>query len=327
VRAIVATAPGGPEVLRIAEVPTPIPSDIEVLIEVRAAGVNRADLLQRQGLYPPPPGASDIIGMEVSGVVRAAGELVSDVAVGDAVVALIPGGGYAEFVVADSRLVLPMPSGLTFEQAAGVPEAFATVWSNVFMVAGLQPEEWIVIHGGGSGIGTTAIQLAHQAGAHVLTTVGSERKATACAGLGADVVVNYRETDFVDIVREHTGGQGADVILDILGAAYLNRNLAALSADGRLVIIGLQGGAKTEIDLGRLLARRLSVMGTTLRSRSNNDKQAILEQMHEVLWPVIENRSVGPLIDSVYELADAADAHAALAAGEPIGKVILRVSD
>jgi putative PIG3 family NAD(P)H quinone oxidoreductase len=278
-------------------------------------------------LYPPPPGASDIIGMEVSGVVRAAGELVSDVAVGDAVVALIPGGGYAEFVVADSRLVLPMPSGLTFEQAAGVPEAFATVWSNVFMVAGLQPEEWIVIHGGGSGIGTTAIQLAHQAGAHVLTTVGSERKATACAGLGADVVVNYRETDFVDIVREHTGGQGADVILDILGAAYLDRNLAALSADGRLVIIGLQGGAKTEIDLGRLLARRLSVMGTTLRSRSNNDKQAILEQMHEVLWPVIENRSVGPLIDSVYELADAADAHAALAAGEPIGKVILRVSD
>jgi putative PIG3 family NAD(P)H quinone oxidoreductase len=327
VRAIVATAPGGPEVLRIAEVPKPIPSDIEVLIEVRAAGVNRADLLQRQGLYPPPPGASDIIGMEVSGVVRSAGDLVSDVAVVDDVVALIPGGGYAEFVVADSRLVLPMPSGLTFEQAAGVPEAFATVWSNVFMVAGLQPEEWIVIHGGGSGIGTTAIQLAHQAGAHVLTTVGSERKAKACAALGADVVVNYREADFVDIVREHTGGQGVDVILDIMGAAYLDRNLASLSADGRLVIIGLQGGVKSEIDLGRLLSRRLSVMGTALRSRSNNDKQAILEQMHEVVWPVIENGSVVPVIDSVYELADAADAHAALAAGEPIGKVILRVSD
>jgi putative PIG3 family NAD(P)H quinone oxidoreductase len=326
VRAIVATSPGGPEVLAIADVPIPTVTDIDVLIEVRAAGVNRADLLQRQGLYPPPRGASDIIGMEVSGVVAAVGELVDDVAVGDAVVALIPGGGYAEFVVADSRLVLPMPLALSFEQAAGVPEAFATVWSNAFMVAGLQPEEWLVIHGGGSGIGTTAIQLAHQAGAHVITTVGSERKAGACAALGAEVVVNYRDEDFVEVVKEHTKGDGADVILDIMGAAYLDRNLNALAADGRLVIIGLQGGAKTEIDLGRLLSRRLSVLGTTLRSRSNNDKRAILEQMHEVVWPVIENGSVAPVIDSVYDLAEASAAHTALAGGEPIGKIILRVS-
>jgi putative PIG3 family NAD(P)H quinone oxidoreductase len=322
----VATSPGGPEVLTIADVPIPTLTDIDVLIEVRAAGVNRADLLQRQGLYPPPRGASDIIGMEVSGVVSAVGELVDDIAVGDAVVALIPGGGYAEFVATDSRLVIPMPLGLTFEQAAGVPEAFATVWSNVFMVAGLQPEEWLVIHGGGSGIGTAAIQLAHQAGAHVITTVGSERKARACAALGAEVVVNYREENFVDVVREHTKGDGADVILDIMGASYLDRNLDSLATDGRLVIIGLQGGVKTEIDLGRLLSRRLSVLGTTLRSRPNNDKRAILEQMHEVIWPVIENGSVAPVIDSVYDLADASAAHAALASGEPIGKVILRVS-
>ena len=325
-RAIVATSPGGPEVLAIADVPIPTLTDIDVLIEVRAAGVNRADLLQRQGLYPPPRGASDIIGMEVSGVVTGVGELVDDVAVGDAVVALIPGGGYAEFVVADSRLVLPMPLGLTFDQAAGVPEAFATVWSNVFMVAGLQPEEWLVIHGGGSGIGTTAIQLAHQAGAHVITTVGSDRKASACAALGAEVVVNYRDEDFVEAVKEHTKGDGADVILDIMGASYLDRNLNALATDGRLVIIGLQGGVKTEIDLGRLLSRRLSVLGTTLRSRSNNDKRAILEQMHEVIWPVIENGSVAPVIDSVFDLADASEAHAALAGGEPIGKIILRVN-
>jgi putative PIG3 family NAD(P)H quinone oxidoreductase len=312
--------------LAIAQVPVPTPTDIDVLIEVRAAGVNRADLLQRQGLYPPPPGASDIIGMEVSGVVAAVGELVEEFAVGDAVVALIPGGGYAEFVVADSRLVLPLPLGLSFEQAAGVPEAFATVWSNIFMVAGLQPEEWVVIHGGGSGIGTSAIQLAHQAGAKIITTVGSERKASACAALGAGVVVNYRDEDFVDVVRERTNGDGADVILDIMGASYLDRNLKALATDGRLVIIGLQGGLKTEIDLGRLLSRRLSVLGTTLRSRPNNDKNAILQQMHEVIWPVIENGSVVPVIDSVYDLADAGAAHTALASGQPIGKIVLHVS-
>jgi putative PIG3 family NAD(P)H quinone oxidoreductase len=326
VRAIVVAEPGGPEVLTVADVAVPEISDTEVLVEVRAAGVNRADLLQRAGLYPPPPGVTDIIGLEVSGVIVAVGDLVTDASVGDEVVALLSGGGYAEFVAVDSRLVLPKPQSLNFEQAAGLPEAFATVWSNVFMIAGLQPEERILIHGGASGIGTIAIQLAVQAGAHVITTVGSERKAIAATALGAESVVIYREQDFLDVVQEWADGNGVDVILDIVGADYLARNLSALAADGRLVIIGLQGGAKTEIDLGRLLTRRLSVSGTSLRSRPTRDKEQILAQLHEVVWPVLTTGAVKPVIDSVFDLADATAAHVALAQGDPIGKVVLRVS-
>ena len=324
-RAIIASEPGGPEVLRLVDLPMPEYGPTEVLIRVHAAGLNRADLLQRQGFYPPPPGASDVLGMEVSGVVVGVGELVRAVEVGTSVVALVTSGGYADHCVAAAAAVLPLPTGLTFEEGAALPEVVATVWSNLFMVAGLQPDEWVLIHGGGSGVGTMAIQLAHAAGAHVVTTVGSSRKATACQALGADIAINYRTDDFVPEVAAATQGRGVDVVLDLMGAAYLERNLAALAPDGRLVIIGLQGGTTTTIDLSLLLARRLSVVGTSLRSRPLSDKALIFEQLRDVVWPLLANGSVRPVVSNVFDLADVVAAHEALAAGDHIGKIILRV--
>ena len=325
-RAVRVTQPGGSENLTIVDVPRPELGSADVLIEAAAAGVNRADLLQREGFYPPPPGASDILGLEVSGVVREIGSAVTTVNVGDEVVALLAGGGYAEFVAVDASQTLPLPPSVSLEHGAALPEAFATVWSNLFMVAGLQPDEWILIHGGGSGIGTIAIQLAVSAGARVITTVGSDHKAAAAAALGAEFVINYRQQSFADEVQNLTQGHGVDVILDIIGAKYLEPNLRSLAVDGRLVIIGLQGGAKADLDLGSLLSRRLSVVGTSLRSRPIADKAMIMAQLREVVWPMLGQGSLQPVVSEVYDLADVVAAHDALAAGDHFGKVLLRVA-
>ncbi len=315
--------PGGPDVLGWAEVPDPVPGPGEVLLEVRAAGVNRADCLQRQGHYPPPPGASQILGLECSGTVRAMGPGVSGWQVGDEVCALLAGGGYAEQVVVPAGHLLPRPEGVSLVEAAALPEATATVWSNVFMLAGLQPGETLLVHGGGSGIGTTAIQLAKAAGAKVVVTAGSERKLAACAELGADVGINYREQDFVEQVHAATSGRGADVILDIVGAAYLGRNVAALATEGRLVVIGLQGGRRGELDLGALMAKRAAVLSTSLRARTDAAKTTIIASVREHVWPLVADATLRPIVDRVLPMTQAGEAHRVLDSSEHIGKVLL----
>jgi putative PIG3 family NAD(P)H quinone oxidoreductase len=327
VQAVTFSEPGGPEVLRVTQVPDPSPGPDEVLVDVVASGVNRADLLQRQGHYPPPPGTSPVLGLECSGRIAALGEGVHGWQVGDEVAALLAGGGYAERVVVPVGQLMPLPQGVGLVEAAALPEAVCTVWSNVVGVAGLAEGETLLVHGGGSGIGTMAIQVARLVGARTMVTCGSARKVDACLTLGADVAVNYREQDFVAAVKEATGGRGADVVLDVIGARYLDQNLRSLATEGRLVVIGLQGGTRGELDLGRLLSRRLSIHGTTLRSRSTDDKAAIVKTVVEQVWPAVQDRRVIPVVDRGLPWEEAAEAHRVLADGENIGKVLLQVRE
>lgn len=323
--AVVVADPGGPESMRWAEVPDPQLASGEVLVEVVAAGVNRADLLQRAGHYPPPPGASPVLGLECSGRVAAVGPEVDRWVVGTEVAALLTGGGYAEQVAVPAGQLMPVPEGIDLVTAASLPEATCTVWSNLIMVAGLRPAETLLVHGGGSGIGTVAVQLAHALGATVLATVGSAAKAAAVMALGADHCIDYRTEDFVSRVRELTGGRGADVVLDVIGAKYLDRNLRALATGGRLVVIGLQGGTKAELDLGRLLARRAAVIGTTLRSRPEPEKAEIVRQVVEHLWPRYADGTLRPVVDRLLPIQAAAQGHQVMASGEHVGKILLTV--
>jgi putative PIG3 family NAD(P)H quinone oxidoreductase len=323
-RAVVATEPGGPEVLTVTEIPDPEIGPGEVLLDVAAAGLNRADLLQRQGFYPPPPGASDVIGMECSGTVAAVGDGVDGWSVGDRACALLAGGGYAERVAVPAGQLMPLPEGVDLVTAAAIPEVAATVWSNVFMVAGLQPQETLLVHGGAGGIGSFAIQLAHRLGARVITTAGTADKLAACAALGADVVVNYREQDFVEVVRAETDG-GADVILDNMGAKYLDRNIDALRTQGRLVIIGMQGGTKAELDINKLLRKRGAVIATNLRGRPTEEKSAICASVVEHVWPLVSEGLVQPIVGRSFPLAEASAAHAYMESGEHSGKILLTV--
>ena len=322
-KAIVFSAPGGPEVLTWSEVPDPVPGDGQVLIEVAAAAVNRADLMQRRGLYDPPPGSSEILGLECSGRIAALGPGVSGWAVGDEVCALLTGGGYAEKVAVPAGQLLPVPKSVDLVTAAGLPETVCTVWSNVFMAAGLQPGETLLVHGGASGIGTTAIQLATALGAKVLVTVGSKEKAERCVELGATAAIDYKNEDFVERVRELTDGHGADVILDIMGASYLGRNVDALAVSGRLVNIGLQGGNKAELDLGKLMRKRAAVLATTLRARPAAEKAAIVAAVREHVWPLVASGAFAVVVDRLVPLADAAEAHRVVEASDHVGKVLL----
>ncbi len=318
-RAIEIAEPGGPGVLRIAERPVPPPRAGEVLIRVRAAGVNRPDIMQRMGRYPPPPGASDIPGLEVSGEIVAGVEA----AVGRHVCALVSGGGYAEYCVAPIEQCLPIPSAVSETHAAAIPETFFTVWANLFERAGLTSGERVLVHGGTSGIGTTAIQLARARGATVLATAGSDSKVEACRALGAAHAFNYRTTDFVTAVKDATGGEGVDVVLDIIGGDYLQRNLDCLRLNGRLVQIGLIAAAKSTIDLRPVLQRRLTITGSTLRPRSVAEKGAIARALEREVWPLLERGDVKPIVHRELPLAAAADAHRELEAGHVIGKLVL----
>ena len=322
-RAIVASEPGGPEVLSLGEVPDPEPGPGEVLLRVAATAVNRADLLQRQGHYPPPPGASDVLGLECSGTVAAVGEGVEGWSVGDEVCALLAGGGYAEQVVVPAGQVMPVPDGVDLVTAAALPEVACTVWSNVFMVAGLQPGEHLLVHGGAGGIGTFAIQLATALGAHVHTTAGSAEKLKVCADLGAETTINYREQDFVEEVRAATDGHGADVVLDNMGASYLSRNVDVLATEGRLVVIGMQGGSKGEIDLGALLRKRAAVVATALRARPVANKATICAAVVEHVWPLVADGRVKPVVHETRPLAQASDAHRSMEASDHVGKLLL----
>ncbi len=320
---IEAKAAGGPEVLIPAKRPVPAPGPGEVLIEVAAAGINRPDVFQRQGLYPPPKGASDVLGMEVAGKIVAVGPGTLRFKAGDLVCALVGGGGYAEFAVAPEATTLPVPQGLTLVEAAALPEAVFTVWHNLFERAGLQPGEWLLVHGGTSGIGTTAIQIGHALGAKVMVTVGSEEKARAAEALGAVRAVNYREQDFVEAVREETGGHGADVILDMVGGDYIERDLKAAALEGRIVQIAFLKGSKVEIDLMRLMLRRLTLTGSTLRIQSTEAKARMARSIEERIWPLIAEGKLKPVIDSTFKLDEAADAHRRIDDPDHIGKIVL----
>jgi len=332
-RAVEISRPGGPEVLHLTERPTPVPSAGEVLIRVRAAGLNRPDLMQREGRYPAPPGASDLPGLEVAGLIETVGADVEAWSVGDAVCALVPGGGYAEVCVVPSAHCLPVPFPLDtgqprspddpFVRAAALPEACFTVWTNVCDRGRLVAGETLLVHGGASGIGTTAIQIAVARGATVFATAGGDDKCRAVVRAGARRGINYRTEDFVAVVKAETGDRGVDVVLDMVGGDYLDRNLRALSQDGRLVQIAVQGGAKATIDLARVMTRRLTITGSTLRPRSIAEKAAIADQLRIHIWPLISAGSLSPVIDSVFPLERVADAHRRLESGAHIGKVVL----
>jgi putative PIG3 family NAD(P)H quinone oxidoreductase len=319
-RAVVAEQPGGPEVLIVTERPDPEPAPGEVVIDVAAAGLNRADLLQRQGFYPPPKGASDIIGMECSGVVSAVGEGVEEWQEGDEVCALLAGGGYATKVAVPAGQVMPVPEGVDLVTAAALPEVATTVWSNVFMVGGLTPDETFLVHGGAGGIGTMAIQLASRLGARVITTVGSAEKAELVKTLGAEAAINYRDQDFVEVAKVYGG---ADVILDNMGAKYLARNIDALNPEGRLVIIGMQGGSKAELDINALLRKRGAVIATNLRGRPVEQKETICEEVVARVWPMVEAGEVKAVVQDVLPLEDAAEAHRLMESGTHTGKILL----
>ncbi|MGV9311014.1 NAD(P)H-quinone oxidoreductase [Streptomyces sp. NPDC003691] len=322
--AITIPEPGGPEALVWAEVPDPVPGPGELLVEVVASGVNRADVLQRQGFYDPPAGASPYPGLECAGRITGIGPGVSGWTLGDEVCALLAGGGYAEKVVVPAGQVLPVPKGVDLAVAAALPEVTATVWSNVFMVAHLRPGETVLVHGGASGIGTMAVQLAKAVGARVAVTAGSPEKLARCAELGADILIDYRQQDFVDELRRATNGDGADVILDIMGAKYLDRNVRALAVNGRLAVIGLQGGVKGELNLSTLLGKRAAITATSLRARPVEEKTAIVAAVREHVWPLIEGGRVRAVVDREFPLSEAAAAHEALESGTHVGKLLLR---
>ncbi len=321
--AVVVESPGGPEALRYAELPDPEIGSGEVLLDVVATAVNRADLLQRQGHYPPPPGASHLLGLECSGTVAAVGDEVEGLAVGDPVCALLAGGGYATRVAVPAGQVMPVPEGVDLVTAAALPEVAGTVWSNVMMVAGLRSGDTFLVHGGAGGIGTFAIQLAKAVGATVLTTAGTAAKRAFCSDLGADVTIDYHDEDFVAVAREATDGRGVDVVLDNMGASYLARNVAALAIEGRLVVIGLQGGTTAEIDLNALMRKRAAVIGTTLRARPVAEKSTICRAVIEHVWPLVADGTVRAVVDRTFPLADAGDAHRRMESGEHIGKIVL----
>ena len=323
--AIEITESGGPEVLQPVERPVPEPGSGEILIAVAAAGVNRPDVVQRLGLYPPPPGASDLPGLEVAGEVAAVGGAVTEWKEGDSVCALISGGGYAQYATAPAARVLRVPAGLDSIQAAGIPETFFTVWTNMFDRGHLAAGESILIHGGSSGIGTTAIQLAHEFGATAYVTVGNAEKARFCEELGAEKAINYREQDFVEEIKSITDGAGVDVILDIVGGDYLPRNIRLLRVEGRLLQVSLMGGSKGELDLGRVMRNRLTVTGSTLRPRSVAQKGEIAAALRERVWPLFEAGKIGPVIHQTFPLAEASRAHELMETSAHIGKIILSV--
>jgi putative PIG3 family NAD(P)H quinone oxidoreductase len=322
-RAVIVSEPGGPDALRLTDLPDPEPGPGEVVIDTAATAVNRADTLQRQGFYPPPPGASDVLGLECSGTISAVGSDVDRWSPGDQVCALLAGGGYASKVLVPAGQVMPVPDGTDLVTAGAMPEVACTVWSNVFMIAGLQQDETLLVHGGAGGIGTFAIQLAHALGARVITTAGSAEKLEVCRSLGADVTVDYKEQDFVEEVAKATDGHGADVILDNMGAKYLPRNVDALATEGRLVVIGMQGGTKGELDLGVLMRKRGAVISTSLRARPVDEKAAICASVVEHVWPLVADGSVRTLVHTTLRLDRAADGHRAMEAGDHIGKIVL----
>ncbi|MFJ3905254.1 NAD(P)H-quinone oxidoreductase [Streptomyces sp. NPDC090025] len=321
--AITIPEPGGPEALVWAEVPDPVPAEGEVLVEVVASAVNRADLLQRQGFYDPPPGSSRYPGLECAGRIVALGPGVSGWSVGDEVCALLVGGGYAQKVAVPAGQLLPRPAGIDLVTSAALPEVACTVWSNIFMLAHLRPGETLLVHGGASGIGTMAIQLAKAVGARVAVTAGGPEKLARCAELGADILIDYREQDFVAELHKATDGAGADVILDIVGAKYLDRNVQALAVSGRLVVIGLQGGVKGELNLAALMGKRAAVLATTLRSRPLGEKAAVVAAVREHVWPLVEAGTVTPVVDRAVPMPDAAEAHRVVEASGHVGKVLL----
>jgi putative PIG3 family NAD(P)H quinone oxidoreductase len=323
--AIVITTPGGPEVLVPREQPVPAPGEGEILVKVAAAGVNRPDIMQRLGLYPPPAGATDILGLEMAGEVAACGAGVSRWKPGDRVAALVIGGGYAEYCVAHESHALPIPAGLSMAQAAAVPETFFTVWHNVFQRGDLKAGETLLVHGGSSGIGTTAIQLAKALGARVIVTAGSTEKCDACRRLGADVAINYRSEDFVAVTKSSTGGAGANVILDMVGGDYIERNYEAAAVEGRVVQIAFQGSPRSNVDFRRIMLKRLHHTGSTLRSRTVADKAAIARAVEQNAWPLIAAGRVAPVMDQTFPLARAADAHARMESSAHIGKIVLTV--
>lgn len=315
--------PGPPEALRPVVRPTPRPGSGEVLVRVAAAGVNRADVMQREGRYPPPAGASDIPGLEVAGTVAAVGGDVAEVAVGDEACAIVSGGGYAEYCVVPAPQCLPIPDTVSLRDAASLPEAYMTVWTNVFERGRLAAGETFLVHGGSSGIGTAAIPLAKLRGARVFATAGTDEKCTACTALGADLAINYREQDFVGVVREATGGRGVDVILDMVGGAYLQRNVDSLALEGRLVIIALMEGASAEVNLAALMSKRLTVTGSTLRARRVDQKAEVARAVREHVWPHVASGRLRPTIHATYPLADAAEAHRVMQSSRHIGKLLL----
>ncbi|WP_332644267.1 NAD(P)H-quinone oxidoreductase [Aeromicrobium sp.] len=323
-RAVVVSQPGDVDSLEVVDLPVPEPGPGEVLIEVTAAGVNRADLMQRRGLYDPPPGATPVLGLECSGSIAAVGEGVTDLPPGTQVCALLSGGGYAEYVAVPAGQVAVVPRGVSLLDAAGLMEVACTVWSNVFMMGKLDNGETLLAHGGGSGIGTMAIQLGKAFGARVAVTVGSEAKAAFCRELGADIVINYREQDFAEVLKEQ--GVTADVILDIIGAKYLAANISVLSTAGRLVIIGLQGGLRGELDIGALLTKRAAVMATSLRARPTAEKAAIVSAMVAQVWPLVADGTVRPIIHATYPLEDVRAAHQVLEDSSHTGKVLLTLN-
>ncbi|MDX2313026.1 MAG: NAD(P)H-quinone oxidoreductase [Gammaproteobacteria bacterium] len=326
-RAIEITEPGGPEVLRIGERPVPEPGEGEVLIKVAAAGVNRPDVMQRTGMYPPPPGASDIPGLEIAGTVAALGADAGGVQEGDLVCALVAGGGYADYCVAPASLCLPVPEVLSAAQAAAIPETFFTVWTNVFDRGRLASGESLLVHGGSSGIGTTAIQLAKAFGATVYVTAGSDEKCNACTELGADAAINYRDEDFVARISELTNERGVDVILDMIGGDYLPRNLKSLAVEGRIVQIALQGGPKVQMNLLPIMLKRLTLTGSTLRPRTVAQKAMIAHSLREKVWPLLESEKVRPIIHATFPLAEASEAHRMMESSQHIGKIVLSDED
>jgi NADPH2:quinone reductase len=321
-RAIEISKPGGPEVLTLCDREIPQPGPDQVVIKVAYAGVNRPDALQRAGMYAPPKGASELPGLECSGEVAAIGANVTSQRVGDSVCALLPGGGYAEYVATAAAHCLPVPEGMDLKHAACLPETFFTVWSNVFMRGGLRAGERFLVHGGSSGIGTTAIQLAHVLGARVFVTAGSEDKLECCRKLGAEVAINYKEQDFVAVVKAEGG---ADLILDMVGGSYMQRNINALADDGRLVQIAFLQGMKAELNMVQMMTRRLTLTGSTLRPQSDLAKARIADQLREKVWPLLASGRIGPVMDLEFALADASKAHARMEAGDHIGKIVLKV--
>ncbi|MFC6154951.1 NAD(P)H-quinone oxidoreductase [Nocardioides yefusunii] len=326
-RAVHVTAPGGPEVLTVIEVADPTPGPGEVLVDVVATAVNKADTLQRKGFYPAPPGASEILGLECSGRVAALGEGVEGWEVGDEVCALLAGGGYAEKVVVPAGQLMPVPEGIDLVSAAALPEVATTVWSNVFMTAAMEPGDSFLVHGGAGGIGTFAIQIASALGCRVFTTAGSREKLDVCTGLGADVAINYREEDFAEVIAEATDGRGVDVVLDNMGAKYLDRNLDALAFDGRLVVIGMQGGVKAELNIAKLLNKRAHVIATSLRGRPEDQKAQICAEVVDFVWPLVADGRIEPIIHEVLTLDEVARAHEIVDASTHVGKVVIKVAD
>jgi NADPH2:quinone reductase len=318
-------APGGPEQLKTAIRPTPQPGEGEVLVRVAAAGVNRPDVMQRQGRYPPPPGASDLPGMEIAGEIVALGAKVTGLALGDKIISLLPGGGYAGYALAAAPLCMPIPAGLSMVEAAAIPETYMTVWTNLFERGGCKAGDTVLIHGGTSGIGTTAIQLAAAWGAKVYATAGSEKKARACEELGASRGIDYKTEDFVEVLRKETEGRGIDITLDMVAGSYVQRNLDIAAIEGRVVTISLLGGSRAEINMGLVLTKRLTLTGSTLRSRSVAQKAAVADAVRKNVWPLLAARRVRPIIHATFPLAEASEAHRLMETSNHIGKIVLTI--